>query len=274
MIILSTQIHASFQSHQLRHRISIVQFQLVKPVHLIFHLLVWGQHYVKIHNCLRFAKPHHSSSNSSSERFHPRHNVRGLQEKKGWWKGRLKKLHFEEHSLPPLELDLSEGDGSFDICRRGSIQSSYYALTALNVSYSSLSNPIPRRNQRRDDDSHLPSIGGAVVHPAHSTPIKYVYYTEGDQLVRFRDERVKDDITTSSLTGISSVLNETLYIIGRRREKARDSSAVEYMGGLDDGRSCGLGSYYYSYDYSGAIASLTNTSILSVSYSNYVFVAN
>lgn len=252
-----------------------MQFQLVKPVHLIFHLLVWGQHYVKIHNCLRFARPHHSSSNASSERSHPRHNARGLQEKKGWWKGKLKKLHFEEHSLPPLEMDPSSGsDGAFDICRSGSIQSSYYALSALNVSYSSLSNPIPRRNQRRDDDSQLPSIGGAVVYPVHSTPIKYVYYTEGDQLVRFRDELVKDDITTSSLFGISSVLNETLYIVGRRREKARDSSAVEYMGGLDDGRSCGLGSYYYSYDYSRAIASPTNTTISSVTYSNYVYTAN
>lgn len=173
-------------------------------------------------------------------------------------------------------MDPSSGsDGAFDICRSGSIQSSYYALTALNVSYSSLSNPIPRRNQRRDDDdSQLPSIGGAVVHPVHSTPIKYVYYTEGDQLVRFRDELVQDDITTSSLFGISSVLNETLYIVGRRREKARDSSAVEYMGGLDDGRSCGLGSYYYSYDYSRAIASPTNTTISSVTYSNYVYTAN
>lgn len=258
-----------------------MQFQLVKPVHLIFHLLVWGQHYVKIHNCLRFARPHQSPSNSTSQRSHPQYNVRGLQEKKGWWKGKLKKLHFEEHSLPPLEVGLSGGDGAFDICRSGSIQSSYYALTALNVSYSSLSNPIPRRNQRRDDDSQLPSIGGAVVHPVHSTPIKYVYFTEGDQLVRFRDERIKDDIPTtsssssSSLIGISSVLNETLYIIGRRREKARDSSAVEYMGELDDGRSCGLGSYYYSYDYSRTIASTSsNTTISSVSYSNYVFATN
>jgi len=119
-----------------------------------------------------------------------------------------------------------------------------------------------------------------VVHPAHTTPIKYVYYTEGDQVVRFRDERIKDGIAgephavlTNSLAGISSVLNETLYILGRRRQKARDSPAVEYMDGLDDGRSCGQGSYYYySQNTSSSSAIPQNTSSSSASCcSNYVF---
>ena len=66
------------------------------------------------------------------------------------------------------------------------------------------------------------------------TPIKYVYYTECDQIVRY------DSITFQALSKAS---NESVFFVSKRREKRLDSSAVAYMSHLDYWRECGESGY-------------------------------
>ncbi len=39
---------------RIKRRVNVVQFRLLKPAHLPFHMLVWGQSYVRQHNCMQF----------------------------------------------------------------------------------------------------------------------------------------------------------------------------------------------------------------------------
>lgn len=66
--------------------------------------------------------------------------------------------------------------------------------------------------------------------------ISYVYYTESDQIVRFKD--------LSTRNAVLGATNMTTMIIGRRQEKHWKSSPEEYMKGLIPTRAvCGEGLY-------------------------------
>lgn len=66
--------------------------------------------------------------------------------------------------------------------------------------------------------------------------VKFLYYTESDQIVKFRDIHVRD--------AILSATNMTTMFIGRRLEKDWKSPPEEFMNGLIITRSvCGLGLY-------------------------------
>jgi hypothetical protein len=66
--------------------------------------------------------------------------------------------------------------------------------------------------------------------------IKYLYYTESDQIVKFKDMRIRDAVL--SATNISTMF------IGRRLEKDRSSAPADYMGKLTPTRNvCGEGLY-------------------------------
>ena len=70
-------------------------------------------------------------------------------------------------------------------------------------------------------------------------PIKYTYFTECDQIIRF------DDMIT--LEALSKASNESCFFVSRRREKSRDTNPSDYMGALDIMRSCGVGGYSLSW---------------------------
>lgn len=76
-------------------------------------------------------------------------------------------------------------------------------------------------------DEHLP------VNYYH--PIRYVYYSECDQIVRF------DSLVTLKALTVAS--NETTFFVGRRREKLYSSEPSDYMGSLDSWRNCGVPGY-------------------------------
>mmetsp|Transcript_20751 Transcript_20751/g.34940 ORF Transcript_20751/g.34940 Transcript_20751/m.34940 type:complete len:418 (-) Transcript_20751:72-1325(-) len=66
--------------------------------------------------------------------------------------------------------------------------------------------------------------------------VKFIYYTESDQIVKFRDMRIRD--------AILSATNITTMFIGRRLEKDWKSEAEDYMKGLIATRNvCGEGLY-------------------------------
>jgi hypothetical protein len=114
----------------LRERVSIVQFNASRPIILIFQLVVFAQHYVKMHNCLRFssdqqrstekikisrrnlitfdaaANKHFTSNKSrnySGVRKSSDQTIRRIASssdsrrrlKRAWWKGKMKKLFFK-----------------------------------------------------------------------------------------------------------------------------------------------------------------------------------
>lgn len=70
---------------------------------------------------------------------------------------------------------------------------------------------------------------------SHSEPIKFVYYTECDQVVYFDDEITFDVLSAAS--------NESTFFSGRRKEKSRDSNPEEYMSTLNNWRECGAPGY-------------------------------
>ena len=71
-------------SSSARHHINVIQFKMAKPANLPFHLLSWGQQYIKIHNCHSFypldviSKQHRQLMDTTtvSESIHPPQSVK------------------------------------------------------------------------------------------------------------------------------------------------------------------------------------------------------
>lgn len=134
--------------------IHIVHIQMDRPAHLPFHLLTWGQAFIKSTNCALA-------------------NI------------------FTESKYSEL----------YRICK-GNIKH----IEHIEV----ISEILPKFNI--------------------STPIKFIYYTESDQIVRF------DNITT--LSALSDASNSTTFFVGRRKSKNILSEPDVYMDNLDSWREC------------------------------------
>jgi len=88
---------------------------------------------------------------------------------------------------------------------------------------------------------HKPSIfhNHEKLYQKNKIAIKFVYYTECDQIVKY------DSMNT--LKALSLASNESTFFVGRRREKVAESAAEDYMGGLDVWRECGTPGYSMSW---------------------------
>eukprot|EP01036_Dinobryon_divergens_P029394 gene29394-38483_t len=172
-------------------RVTIIEFSVPRPIVQVFHLMVWTQHYLKFHNCWRFQDHcynQHSSQMAQRRRL----------KKTPWWKGKLKRLFFNESSMK------------------------------INIS-------LVENHQRQAE------IAGYPVRVIHEHPLRYIYYTEADQIVRF------DSIET--LHAVKAASNATTYFLGRRREKWRDGDPIKYMDGLRRGPQCGRRDENYILEY-------------------------
>ena len=165
---------------KIRRRAHVLQLSMPKPAHLPFHLLAWGQKYVKEHNCRDF----------------PANGDRAAADKK-----------------------IATDPGVFSICTDERLEKQHRG-GPVNVTY------------------HRKSRGHTSNTTTHA-PIRFVYYTEMDQIVRF------DSLST--LRAISKASNDSCFFVGRRREKDRDSSPLEYMGALNSWRECGEPGYSFSW---------------------------
>lgn len=76
---------------------------------------------------------------------------------------------------------------------------------------------------------------GLSAPPPSFTPIRYVYYTESDQIVRF------DSLHTFDI--LSKASNGTTLFLARRKEKGIQTEPKDYMGSLNVGRVCGQNSH-------------------------------
>ena len=183
---------------RIRRRTHLVQFGMAKPAHLPFHLLAWGQTFVRDHNCRGWSK----DAALTEERFKKDAELYTICSDE-----RLEKQHkggpvnVTYHSKPSFR----EGHG--------------HAAVSVN------SNSTPDGTNSRIRSANY--------------PIRFVYYTEMDQVVRF------DSLNT--LRALSKASNESCFFVGRRKEKNRDSIAEEYMGTLDSWRECGEPGYSMSW---------------------------
>eukprot|EP01038_Epipyxis_sp_PR26KG_P006295 gene6295-8669_t len=251
---------------QAQQRIHIVQFEVERPIILIFHLLVWIQHYVKIHNCLRF-----HMQNSQQIKYPPKRNSDSSAQKGtrklSWKKKPVVKYYFNNSilNIDPKDLYTKPKYTPYDICflKFNSIQNSVHAADGKppNVTYISWMEYLDQTKQNvslehisnnRVDyglgfdmnfmlrQTYHPTIGNAKIAPLHSTPIQYIYYTESDQILRFDSKETFDAISAAS--------NETTYFLGKRKEKSTNSDPIKYMSGLIKyRRDCGIEGYNMSW---------------------------
>jgi hypothetical protein len=186
-------------SQSARHHINIIQLRMAKPAHLPFHLLAWGQYYMYHHNCWQFY-------NKSLSPIHPEAT-----------------LGFTPYPTNMQELPNSP---EYDICYPNSI--SKYHGGPIHVSFvlKNISHEHPHmRNIHRNANSSKDSI------VKWRLPLKYAYYSECDQIVRF------DNSETFRM--YLSAVNESTFFTGRRKEKIVDSDPALYMNGLNIWRECG-----------------------------------
>lgn len=228
--------------------------QMARPSNLPFHLLAWGQRYVRERNCRRFFKPVNDtaangrvgniSGGFSDARIPGQRRLVGrksvaVAEEEQENDDRI------DSSLIPGEEDGAAWDGGvFEICRPDAVARSHGG--PLNVTY-------VRRNSHSSGSSHAifsdgkgtgglasnassSSSGSAKTTRGHyQTPIRFVYFTESDQIVSFD--------TMETLRALSAASNDSCFFTGRRREKAADSDPTDYMGSLDNWRNCGAPGY-------------------------------
>ncbi len=83
-----------------------------------------------------------------------------------------------------------------------------------------------------------------------SSPIRYAYYSECDQIVKFD--------SWMTFTAISAALNESTLFAGRRKEKNAQSDPEDYMGMLNMWRECGTPGFSISWPKSRYVQQETN----------------
>jgi hypothetical protein len=190
-------------SQSVRHHINIIQLRMAKPAHLPFYLLAWGQYYLYHHNCWQFY-------DKSLSPIHPEAT-----------------LGFTPY---PTIIHKLPNSSEYDICYPNSI--SKYQGGPIHVSFS-LKNityeHTRMRSSRREGENSKES--SAKLRP----PLKYAYYSECDQIVRF------DNSETFRM--YLSAVNESTFFTGRRKEKNVDSDPSLYMSGLNIWRECGAAGF-------------------------------
>jgi hypothetical protein len=227
--------------------VNIVQFQLLKSAHLPFNLLAWGQHYIKKNNCKQFYEPINSVENKNN-RFllftsHNNNNAIKFQNstsiisKNNNHKHKNKQKNKQDiatiniYNNYIINTNLIPNNTLFEICYPNSIHNSYG--TPFNVTY--MFNPdkvdveffnlnITNSNLKENNDIYLQnkSDNNNNFSNENNNLIKFVYYTESDQILKF-----DSDLT---LDVLSSISNETTFFTGRRKEKNRDSDPKDYLG--------------------------------------------
>eukprot|EP00981_Chlorochromonas_danica_P008455 scaffold2193_cov179-Ochromonas_danica.AAC.34 len=207
-----------------RQHVNVVQFHLAKPSFLPFHLLAWGQYFMRYHNCHPFYKSNATSSSKTSA---------------------------ADFGFPVGEVDLERlppgNKEEYEICYPNAITP--YSGGPVQVVY--MKKPadfISRASSigfRHGNHSHVKEDGknkatAIVDHlPVDRQLLRYAYYSECDQIVVF------DDLVT--LEALSKASNETTFFTGRRKEKQRDSDPRDYMGALNMWRECGTAGYSLSW---------------------------
>lgn len=237
--------------------IHIVSFRMKKPAHLPFNLLAWGQHYVQSSNCpphdileadikefrqhrnLKKNKKYYYAKNKGNQTYwdlhsicfddiHRHHNPKGLSVPvydvkyyDNWFEDSLSHHRGHHHQKHNFTQQKGTGGGGGRVPKRRGKQ--LHTLASLENDQRMLRDDTPTTTER------------AIAPSKTVVPIKYVYFTESDQVVYFE--------SISTLLALSAALNESVFFTGPRREKLYTSPPEQYMSGLDVYRTCGETGY-------------------------------
>ena len=212
-----------------KRRTHIVRFEMNKPAHLPFHLIGWTQSYVRDYNCLGYSMyPNATSSKALGHRLLSgarslRHAMTGGGGGGGGGggdhnghnghNGHKKRLHsiWANHGTKPYASEnIFDADSdAFGLCNvdfskhhhGDPIIASYHRKALLHQT------DLELANNTDFDRSRDGLIEGRPINFFH--PIRYVYYSECDQIVKF------DSMATLHALTVAS--NDTTFFVGRRR---------------------------------------------------------
>ncbi len=273
----------------MRHHTNVVQFQMVKPANLPFHMLAWGQQYVRVHNCHRYysdppstavgenamqisgkTKPRRvlsednnntvptattttttdsanataTSSTATANSTHAQHNATLTS------RGGVAQVYidyFNPSIVRKIDYNRMPKSDVYEICAPnaittpvgGPINVVYLKKWDINRHKAPRAGAHHHKNNTNSLKTNTNTNTTAVTAGSHAAAIKYVYFTESDQVVRY------DGMET--LRALTAASNESTFFVGKRREKARDSDPNDYMGSLNIWRECGTGGYSISW---------------------------
>jgi hypothetical protein len=235
---------------------------MAKPSNLPFHLLAWGQQYVRVHNCYQFyPKPapvgdqHRALSATQVALKKPRSNgtvplststpeitTRSASNstQRGGISAALLTL-FNPSYDPTINKNLLPKDDGYDICWPSAIAQSHQGplkpvyLKKFDVSRGRHRHSIGAAAESaaaiKDPKDGKAANAGPMIGPV----IRYVYFTEADQTVHF------DSPTTTR--ALSAATNDSTFFVGRRKEKNGESDPGDYLGNLDRWKDCGTSGY-------------------------------
>lgn len=266
---------------EVRHHTNVVQFQMGKPANLPFHMLAWGQQYVRVHNCHAFYADQTAGADSAKGRAlsvvdtqrsdaasssgasggasggavsaAASTNVAGTNATEQHrnttvaTRGGVSQMYidyFNGNTDRKLDFNRLPNKDVYEICAPGAI--TVPVGGPINVVYLKKFDIGKHKTHRgmthninNNATQSAHTVQGANTTTHHPPAIKYVYFTESDQVVRFD--------TFETLRALTAASNETTFFVGKRREKARDSDPLDYMGSLNIWRECGVGGYSISW---------------------------
>jgi hypothetical protein len=213
--------HPSIKAHT-----HIVQFNVNKNANLPFHLLSWGQHFVRKHNCEFSLNDNHTAHsrikrNSSSILSHSRPS-----------QGRSISEHRKDYLVDRLAPD----NVLLKICEKKGVATA--KGTPVNVTYHRPSDVYLQQTSKSEttinEVEYTVDEKGKITKKTknennnlrvkfHNVPFEYIYYTESDQILRYG--------SPTAMEMLVSATNETTLLAGRRRHKDAMSNASEYMTG-------------------------------------------
>lgn len=220
----------------IQQSVNIVQFRTHKPAFLPFHMIAWGQSFVKHFNCQQFYDPstitnhlavashhHHSPSHTAAASLKEK-DTTVVEDMKGFHVGQVDMVRLEQ----AIQSDPEHAE-DYQICYPNSFPKAHGGpIKVVYVQNASFFQYHNNTTTTATNNSNQSSSSAAV-------PLRYVYYTECDQIVQF------DSWLT--FQALSAALNESVLFTGRRKEKNGKSEAMEYLSGLNMWRECGTPGY-------------------------------
>lgn len=253
---------------EIQERIQLIQFETIKPAHLPFHLMAWAQTYIQDYNCkgntiypnprdykIKASLSRRLSKNNNNHFRHRQNGKLTSSSGAGLHHGKHKKTSSyiswssSTHIYPSYDIYDKDSD-VFKICHihfashhiGNPVRISYHRLSLIHRhdnDTSSTNNGINPYDNNPILDYHekytnFTDLDGShyLVPINYFHPIRYIYYSESDQIVKFDNMETFRAITTAS--------NDTTFFVGRRKEKSIDTNSKEYLSGLSNWRECGV----------------------------------
>ena len=217
-----------------------MQFNVNKNANLPFHLLSWGQHFVRKHNCEFLSKGNHSHTLHSHINRQPPIpipipiSISAVRQSKSGSESKLRDAREKLDQMKDYMIDqLGINSDLMRICEKKGIATP--KGTPVNVTYYRASDAYLQQTGKLetiikeikytvDENTKITKNEKSNIGMKFKNiPIKYIYYTESDQIVRYGSPLTMEMLVSAT--------NESTLLSGRRRNKDIQSTATEYMAG-------------------------------------------